>query len=174
MKTQLYILIITSLLTRCYVSKEHRHWEKREEKNYPDDYFYQVLKDTCTKGNSKIKFNYPYVSITPEGYFRALTFDKNQNVYSHAWVNEKPEFGNIMQKHYPIGYYKLCGDTLTIEEIGSWTFFRMPWKYVHKKTLGILHNDTLRLSQEQLGIKKKDKISSQVDIYTPLESKTSK
>lgn len=147
-------------MTGCYVSKEHRNWDNRKEKNYSDNYFYNALKDTCSQANVRLKLNLPYICIRSDGYFHAYSFDKNKNVYSNGWVNERPEFENIIANQYPVGYYKICGDTLTIEEIGSWTLFNRPWKYIHRKKLGLIINDTLKISQEPIDIKHKDKIST--------------
>lgn len=159
-------MLIVHLLTGCYASREHRRWDNRDRKNYPDDYFYRVLKDTCHYQQSKVKLNFPYICERPDGSFHTYSFDKNKVAYSSPWVGEKPEFRQIIERQYPIGYYKICGDTLTIEEIASWKFFNMPWKFVHKKTLGLIANDTVKLSKDQLDIKQKNKFSAQADIYT--------
>lgn len=69
------IAALSLLLTGCYVSREHRLWDKRVKKNLPDAYFYQVLKDTNQQAGAKLRFNYPYVYVGSDGYFHAYSFD---------------------------------------------------------------------------------------------------
>ena len=168
MKNYQYIIIVL-LLSGCYVSREHRDWEKRYEKNYSDKYFYKVLNDTCPNEKLKLKLNYPYICIQPGGFYKAYIFDRNNRVFSNAWVNEKPEFGKIISTQNFIGYYKICNDTITIEKIGSWTFFNFPWKYVHNKTIGLISNDTIKLSTKSLDIEDTDRTLSNFNIYSLLK-----
>jgi hypothetical protein len=170
----LIILSIGLLLTSCYVSKEHRLWDKRIDKNLPDNYFYQVLKDTTKKSDTKLKFNYPYVCIGDSGYFHAYSFDKDQKVYSNAWVAGPPELGKILSAQFEIGYYKVYQDTLIIEQVGSWTLFNIPWKFIHTKKVGLIIGDTIKLGTGQIDINERSRALLPFDIYTPFDTKASR
>jgi hypothetical protein len=161
-------------LTSCYVNKEHRLWDKREKKNLPDKYFYQVLKDTTKKSDTKLKFNYPYVCLSDNGYFHSYSFDNDQKVYSNAWVAGPPNLGKILADQFEIGYYKIYHDTLIIEQLGSWTLFNMPWKFIHTKKVGLISGDTIKLAKGQINIDEKTRVLLPFDKYTPFDPKASR
>lgn len=174
MKIQLYILLVISL-TSCYTSKEHRQWDKRESKSLPDSYFYSVLKDTLTKSSIKIVYDYPYIHTSEDTFFHLYIFDKYGKVYSDAWRKEKPTFAKISERQNFIGYYKLYGDTIVIEQIASWTFGKkIPWKFVHNKKIGIISGDTIKIPRQSINIDEKNNLKFPLDNYLILDRNASR
>lgn len=174
MKIQLFFISIITL-TSCYTSKEHRQWDKRESKNLPDSYFYNVLKDTSNKSTKKIVYDYPYVHISQDSFFHPYSFDKYGKVYSDAWKKEKPTFEKISESQHFIGYYKLYGDTIVIEQIASWTLGnKIPWKFNHSKTIGIISGDTIKISRESINIDQKDHFVYPLENYLILDTNANK
>ena len=172
MTRQLYILFSVLLLGSCYTGKEHRLWENREKKNLPDSYFFSVLKDTADKSAVKIIYNYPYIHVAQDAFFHPFTFDKYGKVYSDAWRKEKPTLTQITDRQHFIGYYKIYGDTIVIEKIASWTLGRkIPWKFVHQKTIGIVTGDTIKIPRQSIDIKEKNTLYYPLDNYWPLDEK---
>jgi hypothetical protein len=153
------------------MNREHRLWEKRHEKNLLDSYFFQVLKDSANRTEVKLRLNYPYVTVDTNGFFHAYTFDQNQVVYSDAWRSGKPDLDSIASNQFKIGYYKVYHDTLIIEEIGSWTLYKLPWKFVHNKKVGLISGDTIKLPRGNLEMKDGNRILLPLEIYLPLDDK---
>ena len=169
MKIHLYLLFIISL-TSCYTSKEHREWDKRKSKNLPDSYFYNVLMDTLSKSSIKIVYGYPYIHISKDTFFHTYIFDKYGKVYSDGWRKEKPTFSKISERQNFIGYYKLYGDTIVIEQINSWTFGKkIPWKFDHNKTIGLIYCDTIKISRQPINIDKKNSLTYPLDNYSIID-----
>lgn len=165
MKRYIYMFMGVILLLGCYVSKEHKKWDKRNEKGLEDKDFYEVLKIPCLGFKSTLKMNRPYTYIKLDGYYHSYTFDTNQRVYSNAWINTSVTNKNILSNQHHIGYYKICGDTLTIEQITSWSFRNRPWKYTHEKILGFILGDTIKLSRSKIDVKDQDEFIKPLSNY---------
>ena len=155
-------------MTNCYVHQEHKMWVKRDKKELTDEYFYTVLQDSATINTSKIKLNYPYVFIDNTGYFHSYYFDKDQNVYSKPWINEDPEYLEIINEQSKIGYYTIKEDSLIIETIANASLFGIPWKYAHTKKVAIISGDTINIPKKSIDIKDKNTSELPTLPYTPL------
>ncbi len=173
MKINLLIIFVISI-TSCYTSKEHREWDKRKSKGLPDSYFYNVLQDTVSKSSIEIVYDQPYVHNREDTFFHAYTFDKFGKVYSDGWRKEIPTFAKIYERKGFIGYYKLYGDTIVIEQISSWTLGeKIPWKFVHHKKIGIIAGDTIKFSLQSIHIDEKNNLNFPLYNYLILDSNAS-
>ncbi len=103
-----------------------------------------------------------------DSFFHPYTFDKFGKVYSDIWRREKPTFSKIYERQHFTGYYKLYGDTIVIERITNLTLGKsIPWKFSHDKYLGLVQNDTIKITKLPLEINEK-KIILPLIIYLPL------
>jgi hypothetical protein len=161
------ILTLLIILTGCYHNKEYKAWDKNAKMHLDDKPFYEVFKSKCPTDSTKIKLDHPYISTDAYGTYHAYTFDREKVVYSYPFQNGKPDIKSILIHQRKIGYYGICGDTLTIEEISSLSLNGCPWKFIHVKTLGLVNGDTLKISPHSIKMKEKNVIPKILDVYLP-------
>ena len=174
MMKNLAFLLIPLTFGSCFLNKERRQWNS---KKYTDNHFYSVLAIPKIPDTTALKLNRMYVYQKDSIQYNHILFSKDQKVYSSQLTQGPIDEAKMKNTQIHSGYFTTKNDTIIIEEIRVINYFTgngrdgLPLVYRHFKTIALVRNDSLFVSEAPIIVKKSDWDKTPGHLYKPIVHK---